>query len=89
MADKTEIKLNGSGFRQIMQGGPIQSLLSTSVQRMESAAESHGESGANYLSNVQIGKVSAHGMVATGDRRAAKSNAKHNTLRKCIDAGRV
>ena len=82
-----EIKLKKAGFRATMKSGGIKALLGQSVGQMGSAAES--SYGSNYVSNVQDGKVSAHGLVGTGDRRAARDNAKHNTLLKSIDAGRV
>lgn len=89
MAEGIDLKLNKGGFRSVMQGDGIHGVFAESVRGMLSAAESMTAEEVNYLGNIQVGKVSLHGMVATGDRHAQRSNAKHNTLRKAIDGGRV
>lgn len=89
MGDEIEIKLNKSGFRSVMSSGEMQSLMLQSAQQMEKAAEAMSPNGVDYMSNVQVGKVSAHGLVGTTDAHSMKSNAKRNSLRKAIDAGRV
>lgn len=82
-----EFKPNRAAFRQIMKSGPIRALLAQSASLMKASADSMG-SGV-YAADVRDGAVSAHGMVKTTDIISRRSNAKHNSLLKSIDAGRV
>lgn len=84
---KVEFKANRGALIEIMQSGPVESLLLQSAQQMKDAADSVGSG--KYEADVMIGKVSAHAMVKTTDYLSMVSNAKHNTLLKSIDAGRV
>lgn len=87
MAKSVEFKPNRAAFRQIMQSGEVASLLLRSANQMKYSADQVG-SGV-YAAESQMGKVSAHAIVRTTDIISRRSNAKHNTLLKSIDAGRV
>lgn len=87
MAKKVKFQPYATGFREIMKSRPVKSLMLKSARQMKNAADSMGSG--KYEADVIIGKVSAHGMVKTTDYRSMRSNAKHNTLVKSIDAGRV
>lgn len=78
---------NRAAFRELMNGPAVVALISKSTAKMAAFADSVGSG--RYDHDVMPGRVSPHGMVKTTDVISRNSNAKHNTLRKSIDAGRV
>lgn len=57
---------------------------------IESAAERIAEAaGKGFEPSVQQGKTRPHGIVKTATFKARRDNARHNTLLKALNAGRV
>lgn len=80
-------KPNIYGYRAIMNSGEIQGVCLASASAMKNHADSMGSG--RYSCDVRPGRVRCHAIVGTTDIVSRRSNAKHNTLRKSIDAGRL
>ena len=85
MADVT-IKMNSSGARKILNGSAVQGDLLRRAEKIKASADGMGSG--KYAADVRPGKNRAHAMVKTTDFISKKSNAKHNTLLKSMDAGK-
>lgn len=86
MASVSKVTMNQAGARAIMKSAGVKADLDRRIQRMKASAESFGT--ATYTADVKDGVVSAHAMVKTNGRHSENSNRKHNSLVKCMDAGR-
>lgn len=58
-------------------------MIESAVQRIATAA------GKDFEPSVQQGKTRPHGIVMAATLRARRNNARHNTLLKALNAGRV
>lgn len=85
MANKFEPNL--AGYISIMNSLGIQARCLSSASAMRDKADSIGSG--RYRCDVRPGKKRCHAIVGTTDIVSRRSNAKHNTLRKSIDAGRL
>ena len=85
MAD-VAIKMNSSGARKILNGSAVQGDLLRRAEKIKASADGMGSG--KYAADVRPGKNRAHAMVKTTDFISKKSNAKHNTLLKSINAGK-
>lgn len=85
MAD-IRVEMYHSGAREILNSPEIQAELLRRAERIREAANGMG-SGV-YEADVKPGKNRAHAMVKTTDFISMKSNAKHNTLLKAMNAGK-
>lgn len=77
--------LNGSGVREAMNSGGVQSEL---LSRAEPMADHAASFGGTYEADVRPGRSRAHALVKTKDKYAERANAKYNALLKSLDAGR-
>ena len=83
---RVRVKINRAGAAEVRNSPGVQADLLARAERIKAKAESFG-SGV-YEADVQSGRTRAHAMVKTTDPRSMASNAKHNSLRRSIDAGR-
>jgi hypothetical protein len=81
---KVKVKMNSAGARALLNSPEVQKELLRRAELIRSRAEA---SGASFDADVQPGKNRAHAMVKTTDIKSRRSNAKHNTLLKALDAG--
>ena len=81
-----KVTMNHAGARAIMNSGVVQGELLNRASRICGTANSIGSG--RFVADVQPGKNRAHAMVKTTDAKSRRSNAKHNTLLKSLDAGR-
>lgn len=58
-------------------------MIESAAERIASAA------GKGFESSVQQGKTRPHGVVKAATFKARRDNARHNTLLKALNAGRV
>ncbi|SDY29102.1 hypothetical protein [Eubacterium barkeri] len=85
MAD-VKVKINSAGARQLLNSAAVQGELLKRAEKIKVRADGMGSG--KYVADVQPGKNRAHAMVKTTDFISKKSNAKHNTLLKSINAGK-
>ena len=85
MAD-VKVKINSAGARKILNGSAVQGDLLRRAEKIKASADGMGSG--EYAADVRPGKNRAHAMVKTTDFISKKSNAKHNTLLKSMDAGK-
>lgn len=83
-----KVKMNSAGAREVMNSSGVQSDLLARANRIKARADGIGSG--KYVADVQPGRNRAHAMVKTpsGDLRTMRSQAKHNSLLKSMDAGR-
>lgn len=81
-----KVKINSSGARQLLNSTAVQGELLKRAEKIKARADGMGSG--KYTADVQPGKNRAHAMVKTTDFISKKSNAKHNTLLKSMDAGK-
>lgn len=80
------IEFNESAIKELLSGSATRADIQRRVDAVrQTAAGMYGAS--NYKGDV-ITTDRAHGAVWVGDRYAARSCAKHNTLLKALDAGK-
>lgn len=80
------IEFNESTIKELLTGSATRADIQRRVNAVrQAAAGMYGAS--NYKGDV-ITTDRAHGAVWVGDRYAARSCAKHNTLLKALDAGK-
>lgn len=80
------IEFNESAIKELLSGSATRADVQRRVDAVrQTAAGMYGAS--NYKGDV-ITTDRAHGAVWVGDRYAARSCAKHNTLLKALDAGK-
>ena len=80
------IEFNESAIKELLSGPDTVAEIQRRVDAVrQTAAGMYGAS--NYKGDV-ITTDRAHGAVWVGDRYAARSCAKHNTLLKALDAGK-
>lgn len=80
------IEFDESAIKELLTGSATRAAIQRRVDAVrQAAAGMYGAS--NYKSDV-ITTDRAHGAVWVGDRYAARSCAKHNTLLKALDAGK-
>lgn len=80
------IEFNESAIKELLSGSATRADIQRRVDAVrQTAAGMYGAS--NYKGDV-ITTDRAHGAVWVGDRYAAHSCAKHNTLLKALDAGK-
>ena len=84
---KARVKMNSKGAVLVMNSQEVQSELLRRAEAIRDKAETLGSG--SYAADVQPGRTRAHAMVKTTDARSIASNAKHNTLLKSLDAGRM
>lgn len=80
-----KIKWDLKAFDAVRNSREVQDELLKRAERVKRQAES---SGGNYRADVRPGKKRAHARVEPADIRTKRSNAKHNTLLKSLDAGK-
>jgi hypothetical protein len=85
MAD-VKVVMNHAGSAEILNSSEVQGELLRRAQAIKARADSMGSG--TYEADVQPGKARAHAMIKTTDALSVRSNAKHNTLLKSLDAGR-
>lgn len=83
---RVKVRMNWAGCTKVRNSAGVQADLLARAQRIKARAESFG-SGV-YEADVQPGRTRAHAMVKTTNPRSMASNAKHNSLRRSLDAGR-
>lgn len=83
---RVKVKINRAGANEVRNSTGVMVDLLARANRIKAKADTFG-SGV-YEADVQPGKTRAHAMVKTTDPRSMASNAKHNSLRRSIDAGR-
>lgn len=89
MAEITDFKISRSAAREIMKNPAVRADLINRAKRIRDAAQGMSESGnAKYGVATWDGEVSAHAVVYTANLAAKRSNAKHNSLIRSIEAGR-
>ncbi len=81
-----KVKINSSGARQLLNSTAVQGELLKRAEKIK--ARTDGMGSGKYTADVQPGKNRAHAMVKTTDIISKRSNAKHNTLLKSMDAGK-
>lgn len=86
MARGIRVKINSRAARALLNGPEVQGDLLARAERIKAKAESIGSG--EYVADVQPGKNRAHAIVRTTDIESRRSNAKHNSLMKSINAGR-
>lgn len=86
MAEVTDLKISKDGARAILNSPEVQAELLQRAEAIKRHADSIGSG--RYAADVQPGINRAHAMVKTTDTLSIRSNAKHNTLVKSLDAGR-
>lgn len=79
-----KVKINYAGARVLRNSPEVQADLLRRARLIQARA---GTSGAEFDADVQPGKSRAHAIVRTTDLKSQRSNAKHNTLLKALDAG--
>ena len=79
------IKWNMSAFTAVRNSAKVQADLLERVERIKRQAEA---SGGNFTADVRPGNKRAHARVEPADIQTKRSNAKHNTLLKSMDAGK-
>lgn len=85
MPASVKVKVNREGCRAVMKSAGVQALMAYYAARAAYRCEALSVSGrARYVSGVDIGPVSAHGWVATGNKAARYSNRKHDSLRRSM-----
>lgn len=83
------VVINSAEAVRIMNSPEMQADLLARAERIRDRAGSIGTVGqSGYEADVRPGKSRAHAMVKTSGDHGARSNAKHNSLLKSIDAGR-
>lgn len=85
MANVVDLKINSAGARAVLNSPGVQSVL---LQKAQAIADSATAMGCDCTADVQPGSGRAHAMVKTQGVKAARNNAKHNTLLKALGAGR-
>lgn len=89
MAEITGFKVSRSAARALMKQPAVKSDLASRAQRIKNAAEGMSESGnAKYMVSTYDSAVSSHAVVYTANLAAKRSNAKHGSLVRSIEAGR-
>lgn len=89
MAEISEVKVSRAAARAIMKSPGVRADLINRAKRIRDAAEDMSESGnAEYMVSTYDGNVAAKVHVFCANNAAKRSNAKHNSLVKSIDAGR-
>lgn len=81
-----KVIMSNAGARAILNSPEVQSELLGRAEAIKERADSMGSG--EYAADVQPGRNRAHAMVKTTDAKSVRSNAKHNTLLKSLDAGR-
>lgn len=89
MAEITDFKISRSAARALMKNPAVRADLVSRAERIRAAAEALSDSGnAKYGVATWDGNVSTHAVVYTRNLAAKRSNAKHNSLIRSIEAGR-
>lgn len=86
MARGVRVKINSRAARALLNGPEVQGDLLARAEKVKAKAESIGSG--EYVADVQPGKNRAHAIVRTTDLISMKSNAKHNSLLKGLNAAR-
>lgn len=77
---KAKVVINGAGVREVLHSSGVQAILQDKIDKAQSMC------GDGYVADIQPGKNRPHAMVKTVTAKAARSNAKHNTLVKAFGA---
>lgn len=80
------VEINHAAAQALLNGAEVQGELLRRAEAIKARADSVGSG--TYAADVRAGKNRAHAMVKTTDAKSVKSNAKHNTLLRSLDAGR-
>ena len=86
MARGVRVKINSRAARALLNGPEIQGELLAYAEKVKASAESMG--GGEYVADVRPGKNRAHAIARTTDIESRRSNAKHNSLMKGLNAAR-
>ena len=86
MASGVRVKINSRAARALLNGPEVQGELLARAEKVKASAESMGSG--EYVADVRPGKNRAHAIVRTTDIESRRSNAKHNSLVKGLNAGR-
>lgn len=81
-----KLEFNDGAFAALLKGPEVTADIQRRVNAVRQAAA--GMYGASDYKGDVITTDRAHGAVWVGDRYAARSCAKHNTLLKALDAGK-
>ena len=77
---KVKVKINSAGVREVLHSSGVQNILQDKISKAQSMC------GDGYVADIQPGVNRPHAMVKTVTAKAARSNAKHNTLAKAFGA---
>lgn len=92
MASNIRVRINPAGARAVLNSSEVQAELLRRANLVKERAESFGSG--KYDADVQAGKTRAHALVKTKPGksseayRSRRSNAKHNSIAKSIDAAK-
>lgn len=86
---RCRIVVNSAEAVRLMNSEEVRADLLARAERIRARAGSIGSVGqSGYTADVRPGASRAHAMVKTASGHAIRSNAKHNSLLKSIDAGK-
>lgn len=92
MGSYIRVRINSAGARAVLNSSEVQAELLRRAERVRARADSIGSG--KYDADVQAGKTRAHALVKTKPGksseayRSRRSNAKHNSIAKSIDAAK-
>lgn len=84
---KVRIKWANGGLGQILNSGPVQSLVGEAAERIASGCNAEDDEG-GFIAASSSGATRARAAVIASTGHAIGHNAKHNTLLKNLDKGR-
>lgn len=86
---RCRVVVNSAEAVRLMNSEEVRADLLARAERIRDSAGSVGTVGrSGYTADVRPGASRAHAMVKTASAHAIRSNAKHNSLLKAIDAGK-
>lgn len=89
MARISGLVINKETARAIMKSPEVRADLVSRAERIKRAASEKSRSGrAEYMVSTYDGEVSAHAVVFTANNAAKHSNAKHDSLKRSMAAGK-
>lgn len=92
MGSYIRVRINPAGARAVLNSSEVQAELLRRANLVKERAESFGSG--KYEADVQAGKTRAHALIKTLPGRSSeayrsrRSNAKHNSLSKSLDAAK-
>jgi hypothetical protein len=79
--------INSAAVQRLLKSQELKSVVEKSVTKIAVACNAGKDKG--YRINVDTKYGRASGAVITSSEYAKRDNAKHNTLLKCVDRGRI